>query len=254
MMFRWLTIVLFSLVFQSMANANPIIGLFNPLVKAHNKFLTYQWDQAKVLLEKRLKTKDSLNALVYYDLSIIATKSNPKEAIQLAHQSILYFAKDSAYKNSKIGLLNKKRFKVNDGQLYRNHYNYLISDYYRKNRKTFPPKENSITESKKLVEGNTEIINFCKAEIHCFNGYDIAFKQSLESPLKQLSQCIDQLENSNDTARTVTSTIRENSEAILRGFKTVKEEKVGQQEIAVTIRWDRDSQNSANDIRRVMGK
>ena len=84
-----------------MAIANPIIGLFNPLVKAHNKFLTYQWDQAKVLLEQRLKTKDSLNPLDYYDLSVIATKSNQKEAIHLAHQSILYFAKDSAYKNSK---------------------------------------------------------------------------------------------------------------------------------------------------------
>ena len=61
-------------------------------------------------------------------------------------------------------------------------------------------------------------------------------------------------ENSNDTARTVTSTIRENSEAILRGFKTVKEEKVGQQEIAVTIRWDRESEKAANELRKRMGQ
>lgn len=61
-------------------------------------------------------------------------------------------------------------------------------------------------------------------------------------------------ENSNDTARTVTSTIRENSEAILRGFKTIKEEKVGQQEVAVTIRWDHESEKAANELRKRMGQ
>jgi hypothetical protein len=61
-------------------------------------------------------------------------------------------------------------------------------------------------------------------------------------------------ENSNDTARTVTSTIRENSEAILRGFRTVKEEKVGQQEVAVTIRWDKESEKAANELRKRMGQ
>jgi hypothetical protein len=61
-------------------------------------------------------------------------------------------------------------------------------------------------------------------------------------------------ENSNDTARTVTSTIRENSEAILRGFRTVKEEKVGQQEVAVTIRWDQESEKAANELRKRMGQ
>jgi hypothetical protein len=61
-------------------------------------------------------------------------------------------------------------------------------------------------------------------------------------------------ENSNDTARTVTSTIRENSEAILKGFRTVKEEKVGQQEVAVTIRWDHESEKAANELRKRMGQ
>jgi hypothetical protein len=59
-------------------------------------------------------------------------------------------------------------------------------------------------------------------------------------------------ENSNDTARTVTNTIRENSESILRGFRTVKEEKVGQQEVSVTVRWDRESERVANELRKNM--
>ena len=60
-------------------------------------------------------------------------------------------------------------------------------------------------------------------------------------------------ENSNDTARTVTTTIRENSETVLRGFRTIKEEKVGQQEVAVTIRWDLESKKAAQELRKQMG-
>lgn len=55
-------------------------------------------------------------------------------------------------------------------------------------------------------------------------------------------------ENSNDTARTVTRTIRANAETILRGFKTIKEERVGPQEIAVTIRWDRNTDATTKQI------
>ena len=61
-------------------------------------------------------------------------------------------------------------------------------------------------------------------------------------------------ENSNDTARTVTSTIRENSEAILRGFRTIKEDKVGQQEVSVTVRWDLESEKAAREMRKHMGQ
>ena len=57
-------------------------------------------------------------------------------------------------------------------------------------------------------------------------------------------------ENSNDTARTVTRTIREHSETVLRGFKVIKEEKVGAQEVAVTIRWDKDSDRAARQLRK----
>ena len=57
-------------------------------------------------------------------------------------------------------------------------------------------------------------------------------------------------ENSNDTARTVTRTIRANSQAILKGFKVIKEEPVGQQEISVTIRWDLESDRTAAILRK----
>jgi hypothetical protein len=56
-------------------------------------------------------------------------------------------------------------------------------------------------------------------------------------------------ENANDTARTVTRSISANAEAILKGFKTVKEEPVGQQEISVTIRWDLESDRAASQLR-----
>lgn len=60
-------------------------------------------------------------------------------------------------------------------------------------------------------------------------------------------------ENSNDTARTVTRTVREHSESILRGFREVKTEKIGQQEISVTIRWDKDSDRAAREMRKRFG-
>ena len=57
-------------------------------------------------------------------------------------------------------------------------------------------------------------------------------------------------ENANDTARTVTRNISTNAEAILKGFKTIKEEPVGQQEISVTIRWDLESDRAAAQLRK----
>lgn len=60
-------------------------------------------------------------------------------------------------------------------------------------------------------------------------------------------------ENSNDTARTVTRTVREQSESVLRGFREIKTEKVGQQELAVTIRWDKESDRAAQQLRRKFG-
>jgi len=39
----------------------------------------------------------------------------------------------------------------------------------------------------------------------------------------------------------------------LRGFKVVKQEVTGQQEVSVTIRWDKDSENTANLLRKKFG-
>ena len=60
-------------------------------------------------------------------------------------------------------------------------------------------------------------------------------------------------ENSNDTAVQLTTTVRANSTAILRGFKVVKQEVVGAQEVAVTIRWDKDSEKTARLLESKFG-
>jgi len=60
-------------------------------------------------------------------------------------------------------------------------------------------------------------------------------------------------ENSNDTAVQLTTTIRANSTAILRGFKVIKQEVVGAQEVAVTIRWDKTSERTAKLLESKFG-
>jgi hypothetical protein len=60
-------------------------------------------------------------------------------------------------------------------------------------------------------------------------------------------------ENSNDTAVQMTTTVRSNSTAILRGFKVVKQEVVGAQEVAVTIRWDKNSERTAKMLESKFG-
>jgi len=60
-------------------------------------------------------------------------------------------------------------------------------------------------------------------------------------------------ENSNDTAVQLTTTVRANSTAILRGFKVIKQEVVGAQEVAVTIRWDKDSEKTAKLLESKFG-
>ena len=59
--------------------------------------------------------------------------------------------------------------------------------------------------------------------------------------------------NSNDTAYQLQESIRVNASGILRGFKVVKQEVTGQQEVSVTIRWDKDSENTANLLRKKFG-
>ena len=57
-------------------------------------------------------------------------------------------------------------------------------------------------------------------------------------------------ENNNETAHNLTETIRTNSQTILRGFMKVNEEVVGNQEVLVTIRWDKDSERAAETFRK----
>lgn len=60
-------------------------------------------------------------------------------------------------------------------------------------------------------------------------------------------------ENSNDTAYQLSETIRVNSQGILRGFRVVKQEVIAPQEVAVTIRWDKESENVSNQLRKKFG-
>ena len=61
-------------------------------------------------------------------------------------------------------------------------------------------------------------------------------------------------ENSNNTAYQLTETIRVNATGILRGFKTIRQEMIGPQEVSVTIRWDLGSDRQANDLDKRFGK
>ncbi len=60
-------------------------------------------------------------------------------------------------------------------------------------------------------------------------------------------------QNSNDTAYQLTETIRVNARGILRGFRVIKEEVVGPQEVAVTIRWDKESEMTSDTLRKKFG-
>jgi len=57
-------------------------------------------------------------------------------------------------------------------------------------------------------------------------------------------------ENNNETVHQLTETIRTNSQAILKGFIKINEEVVGNQEVLVTIRWDKDSERAAETLRK----
>jgi len=61
-------------------------------------------------------------------------------------------------------------------------------------------------------------------------------------------------ENANNTAHDLTQTVRANSVAVLKGFKIIKQEVVGDQEVAVTIRWDKQSEATANRLARKFSK
>jgi len=60
-------------------------------------------------------------------------------------------------------------------------------------------------------------------------------------------------ENSNDTARTVTRTVNTNAKTMLKGFYVKDEGKAGDQEVYVTIRWDKNSDSTASQLRKRFG-
>lgn len=60
-------------------------------------------------------------------------------------------------------------------------------------------------------------------------------------------------DNSNNTAYQLTESIRVNAQGILRGFRVIKEEVVGSQEVAVTIRWDKDSDRTSKILQKKFG-
>jgi hypothetical protein len=62
------------------------------------------------------------------------------------------------------------------------------------------------------------------------------------------AKAISSRENVNDTVVQLTETIRTSSGAILKGFVKIDERVVGEQEVAVTIRWDIESNNSRNQF------
>ena len=57
-------------------------------------------------------------------------------------------------------------------------------------------------------------------------------------------------ENNNETIHQLTETIRTSSQAILKGFIKINEEVVGNQEVLVTIRWDKDNERAAETLRK----
>lgn len=60
-------------------------------------------------------------------------------------------------------------------------------------------------------------------------------------------------ENTNETTRILTETIRAQANGILRGIQVVDEDIVDRQTVKVTIRWDRESGNAAKSLRRQIG-
>jgi hypothetical protein len=88
----------------------------------------------------------------------------------------------------------------------------------------------------KNVEKATDIIRSGKAD---GSTVEMTDKEAGNSSLR---------ENTNDTVVQLTETIRTNSSAILKGFIKIKEEVVGPQEVAVTIRWDINSETARNQL------
>lgn len=92
------------------------------------------------------------------------------------------------------------------------------------------------TMSKNVEKANDRIKNRIKSD------EDVAMSD--EDASKDTNFAI--RENSNDTVRTVTESIRTQAQGILKGIQVADESIVDRQTVSVTIRWDKDSEVSAN--------
>jgi hypothetical protein len=92
------------------------------------------------------------------------------------------------------------------------------------------------TMSKNVEKANDRIKNRIKSD------EDVAMSD--EDASKDTNFAI--RENSNDTVRTVTESIRTQAQGILKGIQVADESIVDRQTVAVTIRWDKDSETTAN--------
>lgn len=90
------------------------------------------------------------------------------------------------------------------------------------------------SDKNKTTGNSTEVVGMTDKEADAENNYSVR-------------------ENSNNTAHQVTETVRANAEGILRGFRVVKQEVVGNQEVAVTIRWDLNNDKAASQLRNRFG-
>ena len=57
-------------------------------------------------------------------------------------------------------------------------------------------------------------------------------------------------ENLNEVVRTVTESITSQSSGILKGVRAVSEKVVDRQTVAVTVRWDKDSEQAVRELRK----
>lgn len=100
--------------------------------------------------------------------------------------------------------------------------------------------EVSTTLSKNVEKANDRIKNRINV------GEEVAMSD--EDAAKDTNYAI--RENTNETVRTVTETVRVNAQGILKGVQVTDESIVDRQTVAVTIRWDKDSERATEILNK----
>lgn len=80
---------------------------------------------------------------------------------------------------------------------------------------------------------------------------DEAVEMSEEDAGKETNWAV--RENTNDTTRTFTETIRVNAQGILKGVRVIDERVVDRQTVQVTIRWDKENEGGVKALRKAFG-